>query len=102
MLFETDAQYRTSEGCEHPVPPSPISLPEPAYPKEEIPPVPQQVQVSAIINKNGTLDNLVVSHSAGTLDTYALDALRMWKFVPATCEDRAVPFPLSTIVSFKK
>ncbi|MBV9182904.1 MAG: energy transducer TonB, partial [Acidobacteria bacterium] len=98
--FEVDAQYKTTEGCEHPTPPSPISVPDPIYPTELTSTTLQEVQVSAVINKNGKLEDIVISHSAGALDTYAMDTFRQWRFVPASCGDLAVPSPFIGSLDF--
>jgi len=101
-LFEIDAQYKTMAGCEHPVVPTPIELPDPEYPAQLRTRNPQHVKLSATVNETGGVENIMVLRSAGPLDAYAIAALKKWQFAPATCGSGAVPFPFFTEVEFKR
>jgi TonB family protein len=101
LLFDTDAQYKTLAGCEHPVVPTPIKLPDPEYPVQLRTRNPQVVRLSATVSETGGVENIAVVRSGGALDVYAINALRNWKFAPATCGSRAVPFQFFTEVNFR-
>jgi TonB family protein len=103
-LFDTVAQYKqykTMSGCEHPVVPTPMELPDPEYPAQLRARSPQAVKLSATVNEAGRVESIAVIRSAGALDVYAINALKTWKFLPATCGSRAVPFQFFTEVNFK-
>jgi TonB family protein len=100
-LFDSDARYKTMAGCEHPVAPTPIRLPDPEYPAQLRTRNPQVVRLSATVNETGGVENIVVTRSAGALDVYAIKALGTWKFAPATCGSRAVPVQFFFEVNFK-
>lgn len=99
-LFGADAQYKTAPGCEHPVVPTPIKLPDPVYPAQLRTRSPQTVKLSATVNETGAVEGISVVRSAGALDAYAINALRAWKFAPAACGGIAVPFQLFADVNF--
>jgi len=101
LLFDTDAQYKTLAGCEHPVVPTPIKLPDPEYPAPLKTQNLQVVRLSATVTETGGVENIAVTRSAGALDVYAISALRNWQFAPATCGSRAVPFQFFTEVNFR-
>jgi TonB family protein len=100
-LFEPDAQYKTLPGCEHPVSPTPIKLPDPEYPAQLRTRTAQQVGLSFIVNESGSVQDILVTRSAGALDQYAIKALEKWKFVPATCGGVAVPVQFHSVMDFK-
>jgi TonB family protein len=100
-LFSADAQYKTVPGCEHPVVPTPIRLPDPEYPAQLRTSNPQTVKLSATVNETGAVEGISVVRSAGALDAYAINALRTWTFAPATCGAIAVPFQFFTDVTFR-
>ncbi|HXW92919.1 MAG TPA: TonB family protein [Terriglobales bacterium] len=100
-LFNIDAEYKTMAGCEHPVTPTPIELPDPVYPAELRTRDPKHVKLSATVTESGGVENIIVLRSAGPLDTYATAALEKWQFAPATCGTRAVPFQFSIEMQFK-
>ena len=101
VLFETNPQYKTEPGCEYPVVPTPIKLPDPEYPAQFRTPTPQFVKLSATVNEAGRVQNIAVVRSAGALDVYAVRALEKWEFSPATCGSVTVPFQFYTDVNFK-
>ncbi len=101
MLFEADQQYKTGPGCEHPVVPTPMKVPDPEYPAQFRTRNPQSVKLSATVNEAGGVQDIVVIRSAGALDMYAIRALEKWEFLPATCGSAAVPFQFYTEVNFK-
>ena len=101
VLFEIDQQYKTRPGCEYPVVPTPIKLPDPGYPEQFRTRNPQIVKLSATVNEAGGVQDIEVTRSAGALDVYAIRALEKWKFLPATCGSVAVPFQFYTDVNFK-
>ena len=100
-LFETDAQYKVIAGCEHPVPPRPLKLPDPEYPQQLRTQGPKKVKLSAIVNEAGGVQDITVTSSAGAVDQYAIKALEKWKFAAATCGAIPVPFQFFTEVNFR-
>lgn len=100
-LFESGAHYKVVAGCEFPAIPRPLKLPDPEYPERLRTQKPRKVKVSAIVNENGGVQDIVVTSSAGELDQYAARALEKWKFAPATCGAIPVPFQFFTDVNFR-
>jgi len=100
-LFSADAQYKTVPGCEHPVVPTPIRLPDPEYPAQLRKSNPQLVKLSATVNETGGVEGISIVRSAGPLDAYAINTVRTWKFAPATCGSVAVPYQFFTEVNFR-
>jgi protein TonB len=49
------------------------------------------VQVQALLTASGLVDRVRVAESVPDLDEAALEAVRQWKFKPATCGGRPVP-----------
>jgi TonB family protein len=100
-LFQPNSQYRTMDGCEHPAVPTLVNGPDPEYPVQLRTGSTQEVELSAIVNERGAVEDLAVARSAGAFDRYAIDALKKWQFHPATCDGRAVPFQFSTQMEFR-
>lgn len=100
-LFRPDPQYTTTPGCEHPVVPTPIKLPDPEYPEPLRTASPQRVKLSATVTESGGVEGISVVRSAGALDGYAIKALERWRFSPATCDGHPVPFRFFTEVNFR-
>jgi len=100
-LFQPNAQYSTMDGCEHPAVPTPVKSPDPEYPAQLRTGGPQGAELSAVVNERGAVEDIIVVRSAGALDQYAIDALKNWRFTPANCDGRAVPFRFSTQMEFR-
>jgi TonB family protein len=75
--------------------------PEPKYPEPHQ--ENQAVAVSVIVGSGGKPQDLRVSSSGGNdFDQPALDAIRHWKFKPATCDGVPVPVQINVQVHFRK
>ena len=100
-LFSVETQSKTMPGCEHPVAPIAIKVADPEYPEKLRKPNPQFVRLSATVTETGGVEEISVVRSAGALDAYAINAVRAWKFAPATCGGVAVPFQTFAEISFR-
>jgi len=57
--------------------------------------------VYAVIEKDGSVNNLAVVETAGAdLDKAALEAVRQWKFEPSTCNGEPVAIETEIFVHF--
>lgn len=55
----------------------------------------------AVIEKDGSVNNLAVVETAGAdLDKAALEAVRQWKFEPSTCNGEPVAIETEIFVHF--
>jgi TonB family protein len=87
--------YAQHNSCRAVLPPKPLMTPLPALPKARR----GKVKISFIIGTDGRLHKLVVLNSAGrTADTKAFNALRQWRYKPATCN--GVPMDAEGAVEF--
>lgn len=100
-MFDSSTQYKVVPGCEFPAVPRPIKLSDPEYPERLRTKSPQRVKVSAVVNETGGVQDIQVTNSAGDLDQYAIKALEKWKFAPATCGAKPVPFQFFSEVNFR-
>ena len=48
--------------------------------------------LEAVIGEDGTVQDVRVLRSKPLLDNAAVEAVRQWKFTPATRKGRAIPF----------
>jgi TonB family protein len=81
--------------CPSALPPKPLATPLPAFPKA----VRGKVKMSFMIGTDGRLHNLMVLNSAGrAADSKAFNALRQWRYQPATCN--GIPMEAEGTVEF--
>jgi TonB family protein len=91
---------RVTEGI---TPPQPVQRVEPAYPEEyRRAHVEGIVVLQVAISETGTIEDVSVLKSlAPGLDMAAADAVRRWKFKPATKDGNAVPVLFNLTINFK-
>jgi TonB family protein len=81
--------------CPAGLPPKPLATPLPALPKAGR----GNLKISFVIGIDGRLHKLAVVNSAGrAADSKAFDALRQWRYEPATCN--GVPMEAEGTVEF--
>lgn len=60
-----------------------------------------QVLVDALVDVNGRVSSMKVVSGPGLLHQSAMDALRQWKYQPATLDGKTVPMHLTVTIQFK-
>lgn len=82
--------------------PKPLRTPEPEYSDEaRRQHIEGSVLLVFVVNKEGRTENVRVERGLGHgLDEKALEAVRQWRFEPATREGIAVPVEIHAEVSF--
>jgi protein TonB len=93
-IFAPPAQAISRDWCADMEPARAIEKPGPRYPHAAMTSRKQGVvSVYAVVGVDGSLNDLTVVRSAGQdLDAATLAALARWKYHPAVCGDRPVPF----------
>jgi protein TonB len=59
------------------------------------------VTIDALIDSNGRVTKMKVLSGPTLLEQAAMDALRQWKYEPATLDGKAVPMHLTVTVQFR-
>jgi TonB family protein len=91
------------ESCDHMQPPQPVYTPEPPLSdKATRDHTRETVLVYTLIAKDGTIADAQVVHPTGDgLDARAEEAVRTWKFKPATCSERPIAIEMMVEVEFR-
>jgi len=91
------------ETCDHPKPPLGKSTLDPPYTAEaRAKGIQGDVEMALTVGLDGTVTAAHVTQSLDPgLDNEALKAVKRWKFEPATCEGKPVPFDISVEVFFR-
>src|SRR6266496_1702769 len=91
-LFEPPPGATSGQGCMNPVPGRLDNRIEPRYPEQDKTARNQgTVAIYAVIDKSGIPQNLqLVLRATEGLDKASLDAVRQWRYTPATCDDNPV------------
>ncbi|MEW5982269.1 MAG: energy transducer TonB [Acidobacteriota bacterium] len=90
--------YRLGGGI---VPPRPIHQTEPVYPKvAQAGRVQGAVTLEVTISQEGDVTDPRVLKSIPLLDEAAIDAVKQWKYTPATLNGAPVPVIMTVIVTF--
>lgn len=79
-----------------------ISSVQPAYPamaKQQH--ISGAVTIDALIDANGRVTTMKVISGPGLLEQAAMDALKQWKYQPATLDGKAVPMHLTVTLQFR-
>ncbi|HEX8817093.1 MAG TPA: energy transducer TonB [Terriglobales bacterium] len=100
--FQAPPDATSRPGCMNPIPPRLLSRVVPKYPNDERRSNAQgNVAISAVISKEGIPGDLhVVSSVSPGLDGSAMDALRQWRYQPATCGSASVDVEMILTVIF--
>jgi len=90
--------------CKNIRPPQAVSTPEPDFPVSASRENKQvMLLLSAIVNKEGRVEEIeVLNPGSDGFDAPARDAVRNWKFKPATCGGQPVNMEMSLEISFKR
>jgi protein TonB len=59
------------------------------------------VRVDALVDENGRVSSMKVVSGPTLLQQAAMDAVRQWKYQPATLDGKAVPMHLTVTLQFK-
>jgi TonB family protein len=87
--------FDTHDHCPAVLPPKPLATPLPAPPKAGR----RNLKIRFVIGVDGRLHKLAVINSAGrAADSRAFNALRQWRYEPATCN--GVPMEAEGTVEF--
>ena len=79
-----------------------LSAVSPAYPPiAKSQHIQGDVQIDALINENGKVTTMKVISGPGLLHQAAMDALRQWKYAPATLDGKPVAMHLSVTLKFR-
>ena len=86
-LFAPPAGAVSKDGCMNPIRGAKVKDVTPVYPQmAKIAHIEGTVAMGALIDKNGTFQNLhVVSTDSPLLNQATLDAMKQWRFEPTTC-----------------
>ncbi len=91
-------------GCQSPVPPKPIAIPNPAYaPEARKAKVNGTVALEVQIDARGSIESVtVVEPLTPDLDGTSVETIKnKWRFEPATCSGTPVPFETPVEVDFR-
>ncbi len=90
--------------CKDMRPPQAVSAPEPKFPVSASRENKQALLLlSAIVNKEGRVEEIeVLNPGTDGFDETAKDAVRTWKFKPATCGGQPVNMEMSLEIDFKR
>lgn len=82
-------------------PPVPIFKPDPEYPESaRAARIEGKVIVEAIIGEDGSVESVQVTQSVPELDQAALDAIKQWRYKPATLDGEPVRVRFTVIITF--
>ena len=59
------------------------------------------VRVDALVDENGRISSMKVISGPTLLHQAAMDAIRQWKYQPATLDGKTVPMHLTVTLQFK-
>ena len=103
-LFNPPAGAVERPGCQNPAPPTGIKVTNPRYPKSARKHHVQGiVSLSLFIDAGGTVQNLTVlrTPSPDLASTTVSTIRKEWKFKPAVCDGRSVPFDVLVETAFR-
>lgn len=91
----------SADGCMNPLRGAKVKDVTPVYPQmAKIAHIQGAVATEAVINKNGALQNLrIVSTDNPLLSQSALDAVKQWRYQPATCNGQ--PVEMETVIEVR-
>ncbi|MCI0348436.1 MAG: energy transducer TonB [Acidobacteriales bacterium] len=98
-MLTPDSSFEMRPACDVVTFPKPEHTPDPDYPD---PRFSGTVALTGEVGLDGRLHNAAVLQTAGSrMDSAALEAVRQWRFKPATCKGVPIPFELTVEVNFK-
>ncbi len=87
--------------CDDLITPKPVKAPRPQYRQATASSVGGTIVATLTIEPDGSIDNIFLIESAGReRDAMVREMLNQWKFQPARCGDRAIPYDAQVEVNF--